>query len=59
MPSLTKTLGLVAAGLSALVSALPAAPKLTASQMKIHQVMKRQNAAAAALGLNDVDILQL
>jgi len=58
MPSLTKTLGLVAAGLSALVSALPAAPKLTASQMKIHQVMKRQNAAAAALGLNDVDILQ-
>jgi hypothetical protein len=32
---------------------------LTRSQMKIHNFMKRQEAAAAASGLTDVDILQL
>ena len=59
MPSLTKTLGLITAGLAALTSALPAVPKLTGNQLNIHSFMKRQNALAAAAGLTDVDILQL
>jgi hypothetical protein len=59
MPSFKKTIGVVVAGLAALSSALPAVPKLSKSQMKMFQHAKRQNAAAAALGLNDVDILQL
>lgn len=59
MPSLIKSVGAVMTGLLAIASAAPSAPKLNQSQMKIHEVMKRQNAAAAALGLTDVDILQL
>jgi hypothetical protein len=59
MPSITKTLGAVVAGLAAFASAAPGAPKLTRSQMKIHEVMKRQNQLAAAAGLTDLDILQL
>jgi len=58
MPSIIKTVGTVVAGLAVLGSAAPAAPKLTKSQMKIHEVMRRQNAAAAAAGLTDIDILQ-
>ena len=59
MPSITKTLGVVVAGLAAVASALPGHPKLTRSQLKIHEHVKRQQAAAAASGLTDVDILQL
>ena len=59
MPSITKTIGLVAAGLAAVASALPSIPRLSSSQLKLHDFAKRQNAAAAAAGLNDVDILQL
>lgn len=59
MPSITKTLGLITAGLAALASALPAVPKLTDSQLNIHSFMKRQNQLTAAAGLTDVDILQL
>ncbi|KXX77229.1 Protein rds1 [Madurella mycetomatis] len=58
MPSITKTIGAVVAGLAAVTSALPAAPKLSKGQMKMFEHAKRQNAAAAALGLNDIDILQ-
>ncbi|KAK3359228.1 ferritin-like domain-containing protein [Lasiosphaeria hispida] len=58
MPSFTKTIAAVAVGMATVASALPAFPKFTESQMKIHSVMKRQNAAAAAAGLTDVDILQ-
>lgn len=47
------------AGLVAVASALPAAPRLTERQMKIHEVMKRQSAAEQALGINDFDVLQL
>ena len=48
-----------AASLAALVTAIPAQPKLTPRQTEIYELSKRQNAAAAALGLQDVDILQL
>ncbi|KAK1760451.1 protein rds1 [Echria macrotheca] len=58
MPSITKTLGAVVAGLAAFASAAPAAPKLTKGQMKIHEVLRRQNALAQAAGLTDIDILQ-
>ena len=58
MPSIIKTTG-VLAGLIAAVSALPAQPKLSTRQNSIYELAKRQNAAAAALGLADVDILQL
>lgn len=58
MPSIIKTAGLVA-GLIAAASALPSVPKLSASQVKMYEFGKRQNAAAAAAGLTDVDILQL
>ncbi|KAI5867190.1 ferritin-like domain-containing protein [Durotheca rogersii] len=57
MPSITKTVGVVV-GLAAVASALPALPKLTPKQTHIYNLAKRQNAAAAALGLADVDILQ-
>lgn len=58
MPSITKTLGVAVAGLAAVASALPGFPKLTRSQLKVHDHSKRQNAEAAAAGLNDLDILQ-
>ncbi|KAI3321922.1 ferritin-like domain-containing protein [Xylariaceae sp. AK1471] len=57
MPSIIKTTGFLA-GLVAVVSALPAQPKLSSRQNNIYSLAKRQNAAAAALGLADVDILQ-
>jgi hypothetical protein len=59
MPSFVKTLGAVVVGLAACASALPSQPRLTASQMKIYEVMKRQEAAAANAGLTDTDILTL
>ena len=58
MPSIMKIAG-AAAGLAALASAIPAQPRLTPRQTEIYELSKRQNAAAAALGLQDVDILQL
>ncbi|EGS20957.1 uncharacterized protein CTHT_0027960 [Thermochaetoides thermophila DSM 1495] len=58
MPSLRKTFGTIVAGLVALTSALPAAPKLTKNQLKLWELAKRQNEAAAAAGLTDIDILQ-
>jgi hypothetical protein len=54
-----KSVGAVVAGLAAVGSAMPAQPRFTRGQMKIHDFMKRQNAAAAAAGLTDFDILQL
>lgn len=58
MACITLKAALVAA-LAAVASALPAAPKLTERQMKIHDIMKRQSAAEQALGINDFDVLQL
>lgn len=59
MPSITKTIVAAVAGLAAVTSALPAAPKLSRDQMKMYEHAKRQKDAAAALGLTDIDILQL
>lgn len=47
------------AGLAAVATALPAVPRFTERQLKIHDLMKRQSAAEAAMGINDFDILQL
>lgn len=58
MPSIMKTLGLVAA-MAAAVTAMPAQPRLTTRQAQLVELAKRQTAAEAALGLQDVDILQL
>lgn len=56
MPSLrTAAISLLAAT----AAALPSMPRLTARQLQYHDVAKRQNAAAQALGLDDFDILQL
>lgn len=52
-----KTLGFVAA-MAAAVTAMPAQPRLTTRQAKLVEIAKRQTAAEAALGLQDVDILQ-
>lgn len=59
MPSVKRTLAAVVAGLAVVTSALPAVPKLNRNQLKMYEHAKRQNAAAAAAGLTDVDILQL
>ena len=58
MPSI-QTLSAAVAGLIAVASALPAAPLLSANQVELHGLSRRQNAAAAAAGLTDIDILQL
>lgn len=47
------------AGLMAVASALPAVPRLTPRQQKIHDIMRRQSAAEKALGITDFDVLQL
>lgn len=57
MPSITKLTGALA-GLAAIASAMPAQPKFSPRQSQIYTLAKRQNEAAAALGLQDVDILQ-
>ncbi len=59
MPSIAKTFGAAAGLLASAASALPSFPKLSQSQMKMHDHAKRQNAEAAAAGLTDIDILQL
>jgi len=55
MPSIMKTVGAMVAGLAALASAMPAP---NSRDMKLYELSKRQNAAAQAAGLTDVDILQ-
>jgi hypothetical protein len=39
--------------------AMPSGPRFTKRQLQYHDLSKRQNAAAAAAGLSDLDILQL
>lgn len=45
--------------LVATVLALPAVPHLSKTVVQRFDLAKRQNAAAAAAGINDIDILQL
>lgn len=59
MPSFAKIATLAAGFAAALVSAAPGLPRLTARQTKLYELGKRQNAAATALGISDVDIAQL
>jgi hypothetical protein len=58
MASISLKSALVAT-LAAVATAMPAAPRLSERQLKIHQAMKRQEAGAAAAGITDPDILQL
>jgi hypothetical protein len=58
MPSIMKSASVVAA-VAGVASALPAQPRFTKMQEKIFNVMKRQTPAEQALGLTDVDVLQL
>lgn len=44
--------------LASTASALPSSERLTSRQLHYHDLSKRQNEAAAAAGLTDVDILQ-
>jgi hypothetical protein len=39
--------------------AVPSGPRFSKRQLQYHDLSKRQNDAAAAAGLTDVDILQL
>lgn len=47
------------AALAGAASAMPAGGRLTELQLRYHALSKRQNDAAAGMGLNDFDILQL
>jgi hypothetical protein len=53
MPSMKTAL------VAALVAAVSAFPSPSQHDMKVYGLAKRQNAAAAAAGLTDIDILQL
>jgi hypothetical protein len=59
MPSIKSIIGAVVVGFAALGTALPAQPKLSQSAVSHYDLAKRQNAAAAAAGITDIDILQL
>ncbi|TAQ85270.1 hypothetical protein B7494_g6402 [Chlorociboria aeruginascens] len=61
MPSIKKLLGVVAVGLVAVVSALPAQPRLDDRARNLHDISARQVDPATGLpdGLTDIDILQL
>lgn len=45
--------------LAAAASAMPLSTRLTERQLGYYDLSKRQNEAAVALGLGDLDILQL
>lgn len=53
------TFAIVALSLAFSASALPALPRLSPSAVKRYDMARRQNAAAAAAGINDIDILEL
>jgi len=59
MPSFKKVISVVAVGLAAVASALPAQPRLSSRALSVYELKARQAAAATATsGLTDVDILQ-
>jgi hypothetical protein len=59
MPSIKSIIGAAAVGFAAIACALPAQPKLSDKAVSLYNLAARQNAAAAAAGITDVDILQL
>jgi hypothetical protein len=59
MPSLKSIFAAAVVGLAAFAVALPALPKLNARAVSAYNLARRQNAAAAAAGITDIDILQL
>jgi hypothetical protein len=59
MPSIKSIIGATVVGFAALAAALPAQPKLSKSAASHYDLARRQNAAAAAAGITDIDILQL
>ena len=59
MPSIKSIIGAAVLGFAALGAALPAQPKLSKSAISHYDLARRQNAAAAAAGIDDIDILQL
>lgn len=58
MPSLKSILGAATIAFAAVASALPAQPKLSERAVTHYNLAARQNAAAAAAGITDIDILQ-
>jgi len=59
MLSIKSIIGAAVLGFAAFGAALPAQPKLSESAVSHYDLARRQNAAAAAAGINDIDILQL
>jgi hypothetical protein len=59
MPSIKSIIGVAVVGFAALGTALPAQPKLSERAVSHYDLARRQNAAAAAAGITDIDILQL
>ena len=60
MPGVRHICGLMAVGLAAVGSALPAQPRLSPRGLKIYGLAERQaTATGLPTGLTDVDILQL
>ena len=60
MLSIRQICGVVAVGLAAFGSALPAQPRLSPRAMKMYSLVERQaTATGLPAGLTDVDILQL
>ena len=59
MPSIKSAIGAAAVMFAAIGSALPAQPKLSPRAVSHYNLAARQNAAAAAAGITDIDILQL
>jgi hypothetical protein len=58
MPSI-KSIFSVVVGFATLAIAIPAQPKLSSRAVAHYDLARRQNAAAAAAGITDIDILQL
>jgi hypothetical protein len=59
MPSIRSIIGAAIVGCATLGAALPAQPKLSEGAVNHYDLARRQNMAAAAAGITDIDILQL
>ncbi len=59
MPSIKAIVGAAVVGFALVATALPAQPRLSQSAVSHYDLARRQNKAAAAAGITDIDILQL